>query len=311
MKVPLDPNDGALAVVTDGLLFPEGPVWSSDGSITVAEMVGKKVTRVDPDGTKTVIGETEGGPNGLARGPDGSFYICNNGGVKWFEEHGIIHLNGMPEHYRGGWIERMDPLTGRVERLFEGCGEQRLNSPNDIVFDRLGGFYFTDLGRSHPTYRDHGAVYYAHPDGSLIREVAKPFITPNGIGLSPAGDVLYVAETETCRLWAFDIVAPGVVTGSGAHVVHGGRIVCGLPGYQKFDSLAVDVKGNIHIATLLSGAVTVVSPDGTIVDTILTPDPMTTNVCFGGGSLDDAFITLSGVGQLVRRRSAVPGLPLN
>ena len=66
-------------------------------------------------------------------------------------------------------------------------------------------------GKARARDRDWGGVYYALADGSKIVEVAHPILTPNGIGLSPDGRVLYVAETETARLWAFDIVSPGVV----------------------------------------------------------------------------------------------------
>ena len=93
--------------------------------------------------------------------------------------------------------------------LYDRCGANRLNGPNDIVFDAHGGFYFTDLGKTRARDRDHGVIYYALADGSKIVEVAYPCLTPNGIGLSPDGTVLYVAETEPARLWAFDITEPG------------------------------------------------------------------------------------------------------
>ena len=86
-----------------------------------------------------------------------------------------------------------------------------LKGPNDLVFDAHGGFYFTDLGKRRPRDMDVGAVYYAKADGSFITEVAYPMVTPNGIGLSPDGNTLYVAETEAARLWAFPIEAPGMV----------------------------------------------------------------------------------------------------
>ena len=57
--------------VASGLRFPEGPIAMSDGSVIVAEMFGKKITRVKPDGTKDTIAEVLGGPNGIAFGPDG------------------------------------------------------------------------------------------------------------------------------------------------------------------------------------------------------------------------------------------------
>ena len=120
--------------------------------------------------------------------------------------------------YVSGRIERVDPRTGAVSVLYDRCGANKLNGPNDIVFDAHGGFYFTDLGKTRARDRDHGVIYYALADGSKIVEVAYPALTPNGIGLSPDGTVLYVAETEPARLWAFDITEPGVVQEAGLAV---------------------------------------------------------------------------------------------
>jgi gluconolactonase len=40
------------------------------------------------------------------------------------------------------------------------------------------------------------------------------------------------------------------------------------------------------------------------------PDPMTTNVCFGGADRTTAFVTLSGHGRLVALEWPRPGLAL-
>lgn len=79
-------------------------------------------------------------------------------------------------------------------------------------------------------------VYYAKADGSAITEVAFPVVTPNGVGLSLDETTLYVAETEAARLWAFDIVEPGIVRKEKWPSPHGGRLVAGVGGYQPFDS---------------------------------------------------------------------------
>ena len=58
-------------LVADGLRFPEGPVWMPDGSIILTEIEAGRISRVFPDGSRTTVAETGGGPNGLALGPDG------------------------------------------------------------------------------------------------------------------------------------------------------------------------------------------------------------------------------------------------
>jgi len=302
---------GAMKTIATGLRFPEGPVAMPDGSVIVVEIARGTITRVAPDGTLTVVAEVGGGPNGLAMGPDGHLYCCNNGGFEWQEVMGMLVPGDQPASYAGGSIQRIDLATGRVETLYTHCGTHALRGPNDLVFDGQGGFWFTDHGKIRERERDRGGLYYARPDGSLIREVVFPLDSPNGVGLSPDGRRLYVAETFTGRLWAFDVGAPGeivqgpVLTGPG-----GGTLVAGLPGFQLFDSLAVEAGGNVCVATLAAGAISVIAPDGTLVEQVSVPDFIPTNICFAGPDLGTAYVTLSGTGQLVALDWKRPGLRL-
>ena len=201
-------------------------------------------------------------------------------------------------------------MTGAVTVLYDHCGPHKLLGPNDIVFDGMGGFYFTDLGKARARNRDWGGVYYALADGSMIKEVVHPILTPNGIGLSPDGKTLYVAETETARLWAWDVQAPGVLGKAPFPSPHGGRLMVGLGGFQRFDSLAVEASGNVCVATLVNGSVSVIAPGGGLVRQVPMPDMFCTNICFGGPNLRSAYMTLSGTGQLVAMEWDGPGLRL-
>ena len=64
-------------------------------------------------------------------------------------------------------------------------------------------------------------------------------------------------------------------------------------------------------ATLASGCVTVVSPEGQVLRQVMFPDPMVTNICFGGPDMRTAYITLSDKGQLASTTWPEPGLKLN
>jgi len=297
-------------VVAAGLLFPEGPVYLGRGTVALVEAARGTVSRVAPDGAVEIIATCGGGPNGLAIGPDSALYVCNNGGCTWSQEPGRLRPTDVSPDYIGGWIDRVDPATGETTTLYDRCGDLLLSGPNDLVFEPDGGFYFTDFGRSHRRHRDHGGIYYARPDGSHVSEVVYPVHAPNGIGLSPDGSVLYVAETETGRLWAFDLDGPGRIRRHPYPSPHGGRLICGFPGYQRLDSLAVDCFGNICVATLVTGAITVVSPAGEILRAIPTGDPITTNLCFGGPDLRTAYVTLGGSGRLIAIDWPEPGLRL-
>ena len=298
-----------VTIVATGLGFPEGPVVCTDGAVALTEIRHGRCARVAPDGTTSVLAVTGGGPNGLALGPDGAFYLCNNGGNRYVE--GTSMGQGPHPDYQGGSIQRIDPHTGACTTLYTTCNGHKLSAPNDLVFDAQGGFYFTDLGKRYARHRDHGGVYYALPDGSKIVELAFPMLSPNGCGLSPDGQTLYVADTEGARLWAFPIEAPGVLRAPAPFHPHSGRVLAGLPGNARFDSLAVLANGNIVVATLTTGSLTEFSPTGELVRAVEMPDVYPTNICFGGADMRTAHITLSDSGRLGRMQWPEPGLKLH
>jgi gluconolactonase len=300
-----------LREIAAGLQFPEGPIAMPDGSVLLVEIKRGTLSRVAADGTVDVVAHTGGGPNGAALGPDGRVYVCNNGGFEWHEVGGLTVPGHQARDYAGGRIQRVDLRTGRVEDLYTACDGRSLRGPNDLVFDAAGGFWFTDHGKMRERERDRTGVFYARADGSLIREVIFPLDAPNGIGLSPDGRRLYVAETWTGRVWCWEVTAAGEVLAAPVLGSSGGTLLAGLPGYQLLDSLAVDGAGNVCVATLVNGGITVISPDGASIEHVAMPDPITTNICFGGPELRTAYVTLSGTGRLVALEWPRPGLRLN
>ncbi|MBU1361340.1 MAG: SMP-30/gluconolactonase/LRE family protein [Gammaproteobacteria bacterium] len=298
-----------IRVIAEGLQFPEGPVAMQDGSVIVVEIRGGTVKRIAPDGTVSLVADCGGGPNGAAIGPDGALYVCNNGGASYVP--GQILSSGPAADYTGGSIQRIDLASGEVRVLYDSCNGIRLSAPNDLVFDRDGGFYFSDMGKKKARERVNGGLYYAKADGSEIRELAYPMQQPNGVALSPDQRTVYVAETDSSRLWAFDVVSPGRIAKGATPPPHGGRLVCGLPGYQGFDSMAVEAGGNICVATLTTGHITVIAPSGEVVERIEVPDTHVTNICFGGPDLKTAYMTFSGNGQLATMPWPRAGLALN
>ena len=296
-----------MEVIATGLAFPEGPVVMDDGSVILVEIQRGTLTRVSPSGDVDVIADLGGGPNGAALGPDGHCYVCNNGGFKWYTARdGRVFPGDQPDDYVNGSIQRVNVSTGAFDTIYDQCEGEPLKGPNDLVFDRTGGFWFTDHGKARPRDRDRTGVFYAKPDGSMIREAIFPLEGPNGIGLSPDERTLYVAETPTGRVWAYPLSSPGEVDTSQPRVMLAQR-----PDYHMFDSLAVDAVGNVCVATLITGGISIHSPDGQKVEFIETPDVLTTNIAFGGTDLETAFITLSSTGQLIKTAWPTPGLRLN
>lgn len=297
-------------LITDGLAFPEGPIALPDGSVLVVEIRSGRLTRVAADGGKSVVAELGGGPNGAAIGPDGAVYVCNNGGLEFFDAAPGLTVPGHSAHdYVTGAIQRVDLATGAVAKLYDSCDGRPLRAPNDIVFDADGGFWFTDLGKHDDWSRDQGWLLYARADGSAISRVRGGMLGPNGVGLSPDGKVLYVAETYTGRLWAMDVEAPGVLAPSPVAWAPG-RLVVTLPGHQMIDSLAVEAGGKVCCAGGPDGGVTVIDPDSSHEHIRIPGEVVVTNICFGGEDLRTAWITASGSGRLYRTPWPRPGLRL-
>jgi gluconolactonase len=289
-------------VLADGLAFPEGPVAMPDGSVVVVEVAAGKLTRVDADRKVSPVAALGGGPNGAALGPDGAFYVCNNG--------------GMTRDSRSvAAIQRVEPDTGQVDVLYTECDGKALGAPDDLVFDDAGRFWFTDFGG--------GAIYYAAPDGSSISRAITRLSAPNGIGLSPGGDVLYWAQTHTRQVHRRRLAGPGEVVaspGCETSVLVRGReldrwsLLVGLPGVEELDSLAVDSSGAVCVGTLIDSGITVVSPEDGSHERYTLPeylsDGAVTNICFGGADLQTAYITCSITGRLISCRWPRPGLRL-
>lgn len=294
----------AARVVAEGLRFPEGPVALPDGSLLVVEIAGGALTRVRPDGVPEVVAELGGGPNGAAVTDDGRVVVCNSGG--WvYERRGELTWP-VGQSADDGWIDLVDLATGGHQVLHRAAGDVPLRSPNDVVLDGHGGFWFTDLGVRSPRHLDWTGVFYATLDGERCEEVIHPVLTPNGIGLSADGTSLFVAETFTGRLWSFDVVAPGRVAPGSGFAPHGGRLVLGADGYRLFDSLAVAPNGDVCVATLFESGITIARPSGGEVGFVPLPDPYTTNLCFAAP--DRVVVTQSSSGRLVELPWPPPGL---
>ncbi len=313
-------TDLGLQQVAGGLGFPEGPVALRDGSLLFVDLLKATLCRLAPKaGAPTIVAELKGGPNGVAIGPDGAAYVCNNGGVYDFmvvpapgagpgDPPITVPAPGRGRGYTRGSIQRVDLATGAVTTLYDRFDGQPLLAPDDIVFDAArGGFWFSDSGFSDPDSLRRGAIYFATIDGgTLVR--AAVVSRPNGIGLSPDGSDLYVADTDFGRLWAIGIEGPGKLA-PGPLPGMPGRVVQTLGGYQYLDSLKVEASGNICVGTLFTGGITVFGTDGATTH-VPVPDPFTTNLCFGGADMQDIWITASSTGRIYKGRWPRPGLGL-
>jgi gluconolactonase len=314
--------------VADGLGYPEGPVYQSDGGVLLVEIYKGTLTRVNSDGTTQTVANLGGGPNGAAAGPDGAIYVCNDGGLAWTQIPAtpktleLLVPTGQPLNYTGGSIQRVS--GNAFTTLYAQCNGNRLCSPDDLVFDTKGNFWFTDWGKQRATDRDITAVYYAQPDGSKIVQAIPQRSAPNGIALSPDDSRLYVAETYARWILYWELAAPGVIKRNPNTLDGSYLLTADIPGQGTLDSMAIDEEGNVYAATMLPqgqnptipGGITVISPEGKILDFIELmvegkPEPLPSNLCFGGPDRRTAFITLAGTGRLAACEMKIPGKPLH
>ncbi|OBG32998.1 gluconolaconase [Mycobacterium alsense] len=309
--------------LAEGLAFPESPVVFDDGSVVVSEMAAGRIIRVRPDGVTETVAETGGGPNGVARLPDGRLVVCQNGGSTFglgpwpYDFAGCAKLFrpvGPPDHPVVPALQLVE-AGGQVSTLFTEFATRSgstlaLLRPSDICIDRDGGFYVTDGGATRNRNRGMTGLLYGTLNGGL-REIVYPLEMPNGVALSPDGALLYVAETRTRRVWEFTLDGPGVVSRARglATVPSGGPLNVG-----GADGICVDTAGRILVATLGTGGVTVLSPTGELLGAIPADDPMTTNVAVSADG-DTLFMTLASSGRLVmvenwrERLGAAPASP--
>ncbi|MEM9280342.1 MAG: SMP-30/gluconolactonase/LRE family protein [Verrucomicrobiota bacterium] len=252
----LVPEGAKVRQLGEGFTFTEGPAEGLDGKIYFNDIPNERTHVYDPaTGEIEVFREETGRANGLMFDTDGSLYACEGGARRVTRQMG-------------------DEISV-VADLFAG---KRLNSPNDLALDDIGGFYFTDprYGRDRSDMElDEEAVYYVSGDGNVLL-ATDDVVKPNGITFSPDFDVLYVADPGAETIWAFDVTAPGEIVNKRAFASIGS------------DGMTVDERGNVYCTW--KGEVWIFSPEGEELARIECPESPA-NCTFGGPEGKTLYIT--------------------
>ena len=259
--------------------FLEGPAFDKDGNLWMVSIEGGTIEKVTPDGICKTVASTGGEPQGLKFHKDGRLF-------------GVDRKRG---------VFTLDTKTGKVDDYVRYFQNENFRGPNDLIFDRNGGIYFTDpWGSSMLNAR--GGVYYISPEPEKkITRIADSLHFPNGITLSPDEKTLYIADFAAQLVIAVPIESPGVVNIGFAHVA------AYMSGGWGPDGMAVDANGNVYVAHYLGGEVVVIDAGGFVVGTIPLPagsGMQTTNVAFHGGFL---YITEAGKNEVWRVKTKIKG----
>lgn len=253
--------------IATGFSFTEGPVWHPSGYLLFTDIPGNSIYRWTPDGKVTKFRSPSGHANGLTFDRQGRLVAC---------EH---------SNRRVSRTER----NGRIVTLASKYNGKKLNSPNDAVVRSDGSIYFTDppygLSSAYglPGLEELGfrGVYRLIPDSKTLELLVGDISSPNGLAFSPDEKVLYVADTELRKIYAFDVSTEGTLTNR-----HPFASTIGGP-----DGIKVDIKGNLYVTTGLP-AVKVYDSKGNDLGVIRIPE-MTRNCAFGGSENKTLFITAS------------------
>jgi gluconolactonase len=249
-------------LLASGLGFPEGPTILDDGRIVLCDgNTGELLQAGAREGfAVTTFARTGGSPWGTVLGSDGAVYVTQGGTVP-----------GSRDTAAASGIQRVNP-DGTVELLFAETAGYRLYGPNDLAFGPDGRLYFTESGSEQDfrfDVRSPGRLFAVDRSGGGEMMLELPDVYPNGIAFD-ARERMYWTESMAHRVCRLDDGKP--VT------------FCQLSDDHVPDGMAFAADGRLFVATTVSEGVTVISPDGRVVDEI-TLGEHATNCAFAGPAL--------------------------
>ncbi|NBB25647.1 SMP-30/gluconolactonase/LRE family protein [Porphyrobacter sp. SLTP] len=271
-------GSGALAEDTPGLVIPETLELAATG-YTFTEGPAW-------DGARIIFSDIPGDAvHVLVRGESAARVLyapSANANGHTFDLQGRL-INA--EHGSGA-ITRWTPEGGR-EVIVAAYQGKRLNSPNDVVVRSDGLMLFTDppygLGQRTSEVGFSGVYAFDEASGRMVL-IDDGLSRPNGLALSPDERVLYVGDTATQTVWAYDLAADGTASGK--------RLVVDVTDDTKpgrVDGLRVDTAGRVWFTC--PGGVCVVDPaSGAVIERLATPK-RATNLAWGGADLSELYIT--------------------
>ena len=263
----------------------EGPLWWKEGGyLLFSDIHNDRVMKWSPEGGTSVFREPTDRANGLTRDLQGRLIAC---------EHDTRRVTRR-EH---------DGSITVIANNFKG---RQLNRPNDVVVKSDGSIYFTDpWTHQRPQEQwdlDFSGVYRVSPDLGTLTLLVQDFILPNGLAFTPDESVLYINDSRTAQIRAFDLQP------TGALALATDRVFCDLRGERPGvpDGMKVDLEGNVYCGG--SGGVWVLDSSGKHLGIIVHGQPATTNLAWGDADWKTMYITSRNT--LMRVRLDIAGVPV-
>jgi len=262
-------KDTPVEFIKDGFNGTEGPLGLPDGSVLFTETKANRIVQITPDNKVSSYLENSNGANGLALSPNGDLIAVQNLNPRV----GIVFPKG------------------REKTLAENFEGQAFQRPNDLVLDKKGGVYFTDIG-TRPSAENpnppasKAGLYYITPDGKL-KLVASDIERPNGVQLSRDEKTLYVANTAGEYVLAYDIAADGAISGKRDFAKLAGFTETDKGPSSGADGLAVDDQGRLYVAS--NAGVEVFSEAGEALGIIPIPQKPQ-NLAFAGADKKTLYV---------------------
>jgi gluconolactonase len=248
---------GEIVKLHSGFKFTEGPAVDAEGNVYFSEIPSNRILKVDTAGKLSTFLEDSKGCNGLMFDGKGRLLACQGGAAR---------------------VVAIDVPSKKITVLADQCDGKPLGRPNDLVVDRSGGIYFTDLPEN--------SVCYIAADGKVTRLISDA-PRANGVILSPDEKTLYVLPAGTPNVMAYPVTAPGKI-GQGKVLAKLEQAPTGTP--RGGDGLTVDAKGNLYVTQPALQVLQVISPEGKTLGLIQFPEGPA-NCTFGGKDLKTLYVT--------------------
>ena len=309
-------NDNAMKTLASGLRFPEGPIAMPDGSVLVVEIGAGRLGASPPDGRVLLVADT-GRPERRRHRPRRQGATCATTAASPGTPIRTASLDphGRASDWSGGRIERVD--LGQRQRR-GACTTAPSAAPcagpttsSSMPTAASGSPTWASMGEREI---ERGRMYYAKADGSMIRDVVYPIAhAERHRPVARRQEAVRGRDRDGARCGRSTSSRPASCASMRGRCRRPARCCTARATTACSIQLAVEAGGNVCVATIGApgvAGITVLSPQGQVVEHVATPDRSTTNICFGGADLRTAYVTLSRSGQLVSLPWARPGLAL-